>query len=53
MYSFELFQFINKPTMIGNYSNTIIDNIFTNCKSLPEIIGLFITDISHLYFLNL
>ena len=23
-----------------------IDNIFTNCKSSPEIVGLFITDIS-------
>ena len=28
------------------YIYIIIDNIFTNCKSSPEIVGLFITDIS-------
>ena len=41
-----LFQLINKPTRIGDYSNIIIDNIFTHCKTSPEIVGLFITDIS-------
>ena len=39
-----LFKLVNKPTRIGDYSNTIIDNIFTNCKTSPEIVGLFITD---------
>ena len=41
-----LFQLIDKPTRIGDYSNTIIDNIFTNFKSSPEIVGVCITDIS-------
>ena len=41
-----LFPLINKPTRIGDYYNTIIDNILTNCKTSPEIICLFITDIS-------
>ena len=49
-----LFQLINKPTRIGDDSNTIIDNIFTNCKTSPEIIGLFITDIiDHLSFFSI
>ena len=53
MNSLRLFQLINKPTKIGDYSNTIIDNIFINCKTSSEIVGLFITDISdHIYFLN-
>ena len=46
MNSLGLFQLINKPTRIGDYSNTIIDNIFTNFKISPEIVGLCITDIS-------
>ena len=46
MNSLGLFPLINKPTRIGDYSNTIIDNILTNCKISPEIVGLFITDIS-------
>ena len=46
MNSLRLFKLIDIKTRIGNYSNIIIDNILTNYKSSPGIIGLFITDIS-------
>ena len=44
--SLRIFQLINIPTRNGDYSNTIIDYIFTNCKTSPEIVGLFITYMS-------
>jgi len=46
IFSLGLLPLITKPTRITTFSETLIDNIFTNVLSTMHISGAFITDIS-------
>ena len=43
MYSIHI---ICKASRFGKYSNTLIDNCFTNINIKPDLAGLLVTDIS-------
>ena len=46
MYGFGLFPLINKPSRITEFSQTLIDNIFTNNIETVNNSGLLINDIT-------